>query len=237
MLNVRIEEKIVKIPQAWSEVSIAQLQKIAGIGSRDNDLAVAFDFFKIFAEGILSEDEIERIDILDFQKIKGIFTFISKEVENKRNEIDIEGQLYSYPQNFEEISLGEWIAAENALKYMMTNRDNNKEIYSQIERLLSIFLRKKVGDEVEKFDLNNSNKNSDLFKEKVDAEFAIFFCENIMILGLEYFRRLTESLKGELREIQNHLKELAQKAGNTMGDGKDTQWIYAKEISLALKRC
>ena len=36
-----------------------------------------FDFFKIFAEGILSEDEIERIDILE--------NIISKPFKDKNN--------------------------------------------------------------------------------------------------------------------------------------------------------
>lgn len=216
MIKFKIEDKEYEMPENWSEVTIPQFKDITYL-EEDLPLYRGYkDIINILSPKI-TEEMMNQMDILDFQKIISLVEFTRIAPDKELRVIEIEGKEYGIIENLDKISVGEWADLET---YISRGGD---DIIGELENILSIIVRPLVSKDngsykIEKYDSYSMNERVDLFKRELNAEDAMAFMGFFLRLEAEFIQNTLNSSMETMMEMGITTLENIGK----VGDGSDS---------------
>jgi hypothetical protein len=191
-------EKTYNIPTTWDDITIQTYKKIVNIPSEVKGVFLSIEL-AIRLIG-LDRDTIEELPIEEFNKILEQMTFINEELKAELAEsIEVGGETFYFKKDFSKLTTGEVASIDLILQ------SAEGKWYDVIEKLLCIFLRKKVGDELEKFKSEMMDR-AELFKDlKIKDVQPIFFYFSSGENGSP--EAMKESLENQPKRKKNEIQD------------------------------
>lgn len=176
MINLKLEDKVYKLPESWEEVSLGQFQLISNIVF-ETKLQYAINIFHILTG--LEEKYILTIDKNQFSKILETLNFINNQnfKEEVKKEFIIDNDKYIF-KNLYDLTLGEVISIETLIEKSPNN------IILVCHEILAV-LYKKEGEE---FDASLIESRGKLFKEKLMIDEFYKVITFFLLLEMEYLK-------------------------------------------------
>ena len=152
----------------WSEATVEQFMKFSAIDFKaKTEIETLVDVISAFSS--ISPDELLLIPAKKFMKIIDAMEFTkSKLPEVEKDSIIINDEEYFLKKDFKDLNTGEMIS----INMIIEQGDDN--LNRVIDKLLCIFLRKKVDGEIEVF-TNDMMSRCDMFKKvKITEVYEMF---------------------------------------------------------------
>jgi hypothetical protein len=161
-------ERDYKIPDSWNDITVEGYQKIVNM---PKDLTGVFLSIELAIRMTgMSREIIEELPIEEFNKILDRMTFVNSEMgDHLKESVEIDGETYFFKKDFTKLTTGEVASID----LILNSSDNNW--YNVIEKLLCIFLRKKVDGELEKFKSEMMDRADKFKRLKITDVQPIFF--------------------------------------------------------------
>ena len=179
----------------WSEATVEQFMKFSAIDFKaKTEIETLVDVISAFSS--ISPDELLLIPAKKFMKIIDAMEFTkSKLPEVEKDSIIINDEEYFLKKDFKDLNTGEMIS----INMIIEQGDDN--LNRVIDKLLCIFLRKKVDGEIEVF-TNDMMSRCDMFKKvKITEVHEMFiFFSNIKItseVNIKVSSRAEKRKKGD----------------------------------------
>jgi len=179
----------------WSEATVEQFMKFSAIDFKaKTEIETLVDVISAFSS--ISPDELLLIPAKKFMKIIDAMEFTkSKLPEVEKDSIIINDEEYFLKKDFKDLNTGEMIS----INMIIEQGDDN--LNRVIDKLLCIFLRKKVDGEIEVF-TNDMMSRCDMFKKvKITEVYEMFiFFSNIKItseVNIKVSSRAEKRKKGD----------------------------------------
>jgi len=130
------------LPQNWEEITIKQFIDISAMNEKElTDTQKAIELVKILTN--IDDDQVELLDIISFNQIIGLLSFILTAPEFKdelADSIEVEGQEFFLKKDFNKLNVGEVIAIE------LINKRADNDYLNVLPDFLCVLLRKKRED-------------------------------------------------------------------------------------------
>ena len=199
--DINKAKNVINVPTSWSEISLEVMDKIAEISNNNNytDEQRETEFIKLLTS--LSDDEINNMNIVDYQKILGSLKFLNQPISKvlPSSSIILNGKTYNvllYPSR---------MTAAQFLDYKTIMSSDMKH---KTARLIACFVVP-TGSEYADESYNHDDVVNDIYKY-MSIEYAYgltFFFES------QYKAFATGILAYSIREIKKD-KELPQEMKN-----------------------
>lgn len=198
-LNIEIEEEIKEyfIPENWSEIKAHQFGAIIETQDTDNLTGIekAIQVMKSVTD--IDEEMIYQLPIQEFNKIVDILSFTNTPIQAEVKESIIVGdEEYFLKKDFDQLVLGEIISIEMIMEKTKGN------VFSNIEELLCVFLRKKKDNgKLESF------KTDMMLRANKFREIPITDIYQLMLFFLNGEGSLKNNMKDSLEEKKQKIKK------------------------------
>lgn len=105
-------EKIIKIPESWDDITLAQYQEIAMLDIDDNNKKM-IEIISIITNE--DPDVIKKVDVISLNKILACLEWTNKMPNDAiyKPIINANGNEYGFINNLNDLSIGEWIDLEH----------------------------------------------------------------------------------------------------------------------------
>lgn len=167
------KEYTYKIPESWDEVNVGNFMDIVGVEDNDllSDFQKSIEVMNIVSG--ISKDLIEDMDFeTEFTPLVEVLDFLKEPVPEKTVEfIKVKGDKYYLKKDFDKKTAGE------VASFDLIFKKNKNNLYSCIDQLLPLFLRKKDKEgKLERFNSDMMDRIS-MFRDhvKISDVLAIFF--------------------------------------------------------------
>lgn len=169
------------LPDSWSEISLGTYQEIISIESK-SDAGRLKDL--IF---ILTGKDISKVSTSELQVINNALSFMQvlPDEKNFKKVITINNVEYGLIQDFNSISVGEWIDMEELLKDKLDN----------LHKIMALLYRPLISGVVQEYDANTLNARAEIFEEYMmigDIYGTMVF---FLITGMEFTKHFLLSLE------------------------------------------
>ena len=200
-VKVKDNTNVINVPSSWADISLEVMDKIAEISNNNNytDEQRETEFIKLLT--CLSDDEINNMNILDYQKILGSLKFLNQPISKvlPSSSIILNGKTYNvllYPSRM------------TAAQFLDYKTIMSSDIKHKTARLIACFVVP-TGSEYADESYNPDDVVNDIYKY-MSIEYAYgltFFFES------QYKAFATGILAYSIREIKKD-KELPQEMKN-----------------------
>lgn len=147
------------IPNSWEDITVEKFQKLANTEYEEgmNDIEQLIRNISVLTD--IPEENLYKFTSSNFKLIADNFLFLTTEIKDDfKDEIQIGGETYYVKKEFKELTLGE----EITINVILEKSEGN--IMRCMDLLLTLFLRKKVNDELEEYDTRFKSR-VELFKD------------------------------------------------------------------------
>lgn len=169
-LNINIEDKVydTTIPSSWEDITVDEYMRMQNVSEDINKIEQMMEIISIFTK--LDMDLIGDLPADDFNIITEKMDFLSTEmVSNKKESLIIDGYEYFVKNDFNKLTMTEMINIDLIIE---KSGDNFNKV---IDKLLCIFLRRKVDGKLESF------KSSFMERAEIFRKLKIVDVHNLFI--------------------------------------------------------
>lgn len=158
IINIEGESYKYDVPTGWQDVQVDAYQRVMAIDrTSKTDLELLVEIFVALTGA--DPEYVWMMDSDQFDQIVELLAFTEQDIKAKPvDSLILEGEEYFVKKDFEQFTVGETISIEAILKEV------EGDVFKAIDRLLCIFLRKKLpSGELETFRSSFMNR-AELFK-------------------------------------------------------------------------
>jgi len=146
------------IPNEWEDITVEKFQQLANADFDDdmNELEKTIRSISIVTD--IPEELLYKLSLDNYKLIARNFEFLKTEIKDDfKDEITIDGETYYVKKEFKELTLGESVSID----ILINNSGGN--LMKCMDMLLTIFLRKKIDNELEEYDTKFKHR-AEIFK-------------------------------------------------------------------------
>ena len=214
MKELEIKGKIYKIPEKWEEITLKQFKEISKHLDEKSEIRFMVSMLSIVSKPQINEDIIKKFSKSSLDETsKHLMFLLEKAPEVKlKDRIEINGTIFAPHPNLDELTVGEFVDLEFALK-------DNENRLNNTDKIVSIVCRE-VDKEYEEY----GNKkytlveyDSDLARGRADLflnNMAITDVFSILSFFFASGTKYSMSIENYLKVMKKKVQESLEKAGD-----------------------